>query len=210
MNAIFWNFSLRLLTPTERCDEYPFGTTTKGYHFAAAKGRRQLESRKTCGTSSWIAPTLDATKEIGPLQAGLLQHSMGYIYNNKWLPAFASKNHISLSTLFSPGIFAALEVTLSGARFSWDGVERAFKFYDDEGYTVHAIIGQRLLHRAGSKTLSAKSVDSNLRCLHVALHEFVCLCCKKYLSAMQLQSCRFILAPLRGWIPRWVECVQRP
>ena len=114
------------------------------------------------------------------------------------MPAFASKNHISLSTLFSPGIFAALEVTLSGARFSWDGVERAFKFYDDEGYTVHAIIGQRLLHRAGSKTLSAKSVDSNLRCLHVALHEFVCLCCKKYLSAMQLQSCRFILAPLRG------------
>ena len=51
----------------------------------------------------------------------------------------------------------------AGSKFSWEGVERAFKFYDDEGYTVHAIIGQRLLHRAGTKALSAKPLVSRAK-----------------------------------------------
>ena len=41
-------------------------------------------------------------------------------------------------------------------KFSWEGVERALKFYDAEGFTVHAIIGQRLLHKAGSGQISSK------------------------------------------------------
>lgn len=39
-------------------------------------------------------------------------------------------------------------------KFSWGGVERAFNFYDSQGYIVHAIIGQRLLQKAGRRASS--------------------------------------------------------
>lgn len=44
----------------------------------------------------------------------------------------------------------------AGSKFSWEGVERACSFYDKEGFVVHAIIGQRLLHKAGREQVSAK------------------------------------------------------
>lgn len=48
----------------------------------------------------------------------------------------------------------------AGSKFSWEGVERACSFYDKEGFVVHAIIGQRLLHKAGREQVSAKLNDA--------------------------------------------------
>eukprot|EP00434_Breviolum_minutum_P033610 symbB.v1.2.029741.t2/scaffold3290.1/size59655/4 len=44
----------------------------------------------------------------------------------------------------------------NSGKFDWSGVEHAFNFYNQKGYIIHAIIGQRLLHKAGRDRISAK------------------------------------------------------
>ena len=44
----------------------------------------------------------------------------------------------------------------NAGKFDWSGVEHAFNFYNQKGYIIHAIIGQRLLHKAGRDRISAQ------------------------------------------------------